>query len=693
MFKLIQRFIKIPENLKAPEDSQALRWFTFFAQLMAASALVYVTRLFWLFPLALVLLAFGHLVVYRTRYNPQKWVQYIGGILISVSVCGVLIGVSAGVPYPQAIFAVLVMSFVSIEVRSRLNLYSAFGLGFINLYTAATLSRDVFYGIFFLAFMAFLMAFLWRADSEDGIKQNPHRLQETANPKKDYRTVSLSFVLVALALTVAVFLLTPHYASTPILSASFSLRLPVSSSPNQSVINPAIPLVQVVGNVNTGENSEYFFGFGNSVDLTYRGGLSDTIMMYVSSPAWSYWRGYAYDYFNGQSWSQSDSSIEILEPEQGFFRLKSRENQEIFAQTFYIVEPMPNILWTGGEPLLLVFPAFQLGRDKTGGLRVGEALPSGMVYTIYSGRHNYSPEQLIADSGIYPEAIRLQYLQMPTTVTERTRQLAHELTDGLATNYERVIAIRDYLANNIPYDYFPPPFDPLGDPVDQFLFVDKRGFCEMYVSSMLMMLRELGIPSRFVVGYGSGDFNPITNYYEVRANHAHSWVEVYFADYGWIPFDPTAGWTGNPQTGGVQRWVFSSLLENVTLPEIKLSAIAEVGAAFFAIAASPLLFLGACGVVIGILYGLWRLLGWYRARQNRHFHKDPMRRQIFREYRRLLRSIKAPRAPSQTVQEHAESNPILKEIADAMDIAAYRPAPPDKSLLANIRAWVRSLRQ
>jgi hypothetical protein len=281
---------------------------------------------------------------------------------------------------------------------------------------------------------------------------------------------------------------------------------------------------------------------------------------------------------------------------------------------------------------------------------------------------------------------------MPITVTERTKQLAHELTDGLATNYEKVVAIEQYLKNSYPYDYFPPPFDPLGDPVDQFLFIDKRGFCEMYVSSMLMMLREIGIPSRFVVGYGSGDFNPVTNYYEVRANHAHSWVEVYFADYGWVPFDPTAGWSGNPQTGGVQRWIFSSLLENVTLPEIQLSAIAEVGAAFFTLASTPLLFLAGLGLLIGILYGLWHSWKWIQARQSRVYHKDRNRKQIFREYRKLLRSLKAPREPSQTVQEHAEANPLLKEIADAVDIAAYRPNPPDKSLVAKMKEWARKLR-
>jgi protein-glutamine gamma-glutamyltransferase len=647
MFKLIRRFIKIPESIKQPEDSRALRWLTYIAQLVAMLSLVYVTQQIWLLPVGLILLSFGHVLAYRTRHNPQKWIAWFGAVLLTVGLCGVVVAISAGVPYPQASFAVLVMAFVSIEVRSRLNLYSALGLGFINLYAAATISRDVYYGIFLLVFVGFLLAFLWRADSEDGLKQNRYILKEGVSAAKNYRGISISFILASLLLTVVVFLFTPHYASTPILASTFSLRVPLESSPNQSVINPAVPLVQVVGSVNT-EDSEYFFGFSNSVDLSYRGGLSDTIMMYVSSPAWSYWRGYAYDTFNGQSWSQSNAEVREIDREFGVFEVGTSRSRDRFLQTFYIVQPMPNILWTAGKPLFVIFPANTIGEDITDGLRVGDALPPGMIYSVYSARVDVPPEELMTDSGNYPNRISNRYLQLPESISQRTRDLAHELTDGLATNYEKVVAIRDYLRETIPYDFFPPPFDPSGDYVDQFLFIDKRGFCEMYVSSMIVMLREIGIPARFVVGYGSGDFNPITNYYEVRANDAHSWVEVYFADYGWIPFDPTAGWNGDPQTGGVQRWVFSSLFEDVQLPQIKLSAIAETGAAIFALAAAPLFYLALAGALVAMLFGFWRLWNWYRLKQERRYHRDPLRRAIFREYRRLQKNLKAPRDPSQT---------------------------------------------
>lgn len=621
MFKLFKRLNPIPEAIKFPEDSITLRWLTFFAQAVAAFSLSYVTRMFWLWPLGMILLAFGHVVAYRTRHNPQKWVKYVGFVLINLGLCGMIMAIAGGIPYPQAIFAILVMSFVSIEVRSRLNLYSALGLGLINIYTAASLSRDIFYGLFVLSFLGLVMAFLWVADGEDGAKQNRYILQgNNSTPSKkrwSLGRVGLGFTVVAMIIAVLVFLFSPRFASVPLLTP-ISLTAPIESSPQSEVINPAVPLVQIQGIVNTDDDSEYFFGFSDSLDMSYRGGLSDTIMMYVSSPAWSYWRGYAYDTYNGQSWYNTQLEIEEITTESdiGVFELKEDWDWDnVFVQTFYIAQPMPNILWTGGDPVFVIFPATSLGLDSTGGLRVEESLRSGAMYNVLSERIDVSAEQLQGDSGHYDADLLDQYLQLPDNISQRTRNLAHELTNDLPTTYDKVVAIRDHLYNTYPYDYFPPPLDPNNEVVDQFLFIDQRGFCEMYVSAMIVMLRELGIPSRFVVGYGSGNYNTFTGYYEVQANHAHSWVEVYFADYGWIPFDPTPGWEGDPQSGSVQRWVFSGLLQDVQLPRIELSGIAETGVAFMTIALTPLLYIGAVGLLIALVYALWRLWHWWQVKR------------------------------------------------------------------------------
>ncbi len=69
----------------------------------------------------------------------------------------------------------------------------------------------------------------------------------------------------------------------------------------------------------------------------------------------------------------------------------------------------------------------------------------------------------------------------------------------------------------------------------------KRGYCEYYATTMTMMLRELGIPARYVKGFLPGERNPNTGTYEIQNRDAHAWVQVYFPGHGWITFDPTGG--------------------------------------------------------------------------------------------------------------------------------------------------------
>ena len=87
------------------------------------------------------------------------------------------------------------------------------------------------------------------------------------------------------------------------------------------------------------------------------------------------------------------------------------------------------------------------------------------------------------------------------------------------------------------------------DPLANFLFERRQGHCEYFASSMAVMLRSLGIPSRVVNGFRTGEFNDLTSQYVVRASNAHSWVEAYFPGHGWIAFDPTPGASMPVRTG------------------------------------------------------------------------------------------------------------------------------------------------
>ena len=117
-------------------------------------------------------------------------------------------------------------------------------------------------------------------------------------------------------------------------------------------------------------------------------------------------------------------------------------------------------------------------------------------------------------------------------------ELARTLTASAANNYDRAAAIQSYLRNNFQYTLDPPAIEP-EDPVGSFLFRSKSGYCEYFAAAMAVMLRTLNVPSRLVNGFQTGSYNRIGKDFVVRARDAHSWVEVYFTGYGWIPFDPT----------------------------------------------------------------------------------------------------------------------------------------------------------
>lgn len=687
----LARQLTHPRHSRLPEESVRLRLYAYAVQASGVLALAYTTQLWFVGLIALALLALGHYAAYRYRARPPVLMRVGAFVLLHLAFVWMVYGLLNGQPYPQAQVAMLAMAAVGFELFNRINLASGMGIGLVNLYVAATLSRDLVFGLFLAAFVGFLLAFLWQADTEDGLKRNRVVLRpHSPTPERGRRLprTNLRFVT-AIALTAPIiFLVTPHFAGHPIIPP-VTIQAPIRGGASAEIVNPALPLVQVQG-VAEG-TSEYYPGFSTHLDLAYRGGLSDTLMMYVRSPAWSYWRSHAYDYYDGRTWTQSDPDLITLHRQGPTFRVARGQSwfgQDFFVQTFYIAQPMPNLVFVGGQPIELYIGAESIAIDSMGGIRVGESLSPGMIYSVVSLPQDVDVAALRAASqpGLRPGLER--FLQVPETVSERTRALARDLTAGLSTPYERVVAVRDYLMATYAYDFYPPPQAPNTDAVDQFLFVDQRGVCEHYVSAMVVMLRTLGIPARLAAGYGSGSYNAFTGYYEVRANDAHSWAEVYFEGVGWVPFDPTPGWEGDPQTGPVQRWVFSGLFQGVDLPTLPISQIAQAGGAILS-ALTPVLALA--GMLIGLALLGWflrRRFGWGAGRAVRYtMLRDASRRQIFAVYRRAQRQAGSPRAVTQTVREHAETTPELAALAELVEIAAYRPQPPEPSLVARARAW------
>ncbi len=689
---IIPRFRKRSGRLFEAEHSPQLRKLAFAAQAVSILALVWPTRLWIVGLISIVVLAVGHRTAYLKRDKPPKWLRALIFVGLHAAFGWMFVGMFGGQPYPQAQVAMLAMAVVSFELYQRLNLYSGIGIGLINLYVAATLSRDLIFALFLLVFLGLLLAFLWRADSEDGVKDNPIVLRAVTKKKTPVSSISRTwgrFTVLASVCIIGVFVITPRFAGYPIVPP-FSFQLPINKPPSAQVINPAIPLFKAEGAYSsTSQGEEYYAGFDQQLDLSYRGRLSDEIMMYVQSPAWSYWRGYAFDHYDGRNWSESnDALLPFYAGRSGRFVLDKDVHKQTFVQTFYIAHDMPNILWAGGTPVTVFFPARELALDVTGGIKVGSALQAGSVYSVESTSHDFEPDELRQASGSIPDWVKSRYYQLPESTTERTRELAKKITEGQPTTYDKVIAVRDYVMSNYPYDYFPPPQLPGTDAVDQFLFVDKRGVCEHFTSAMVVLLRAAGIPARFVVGYGSGTYNAITGYYEVHANDAHAWVEVYFPGKEWVPFDPTPGWTGDPQTGPVKRWVFSDLMAGVELPSIPFGEIFQASVSALGLVMRPLIVIA---LAIGLIGGAWFGWRWWKRRTFTGYsagliHRDKARREIFAAYRRAQRQLQSYRGSTQTVQEHAKQTSELDDLARLVDIAAYRPDVPEAKLVAQAKA-------
>ena len=200
----------------------------------------------------------------------------------------------------------------------------------------------------------------------------------------------------------------------------------------------------------------------------------------------------------------------------------------------------------------------------------------------------------------------LVHLEVPESVTERTRELAERLTEGATTDYDRGLAIEQYL-RQYTYDLeVPEPPADIDDVADYFLFDLQRGYCDYYATAFVVLARLSGLPTRFATGFAAGQWNPVDGVFIITEGDAHSWPEVYFPEAGWVPFEPTAG---------------RSQLLRVALPQSNPSAVPppivpseSAESSTSAWNWQPLLWLVPVAVVIWIAYGLWQT--WRRQRED-----------------------------------------------------------------------------
>lgn len=318
------------------------------------------------------------------------------------------------------------------------------------------------------------------------------------------------------------------------------LPLPEGSA---GIVNSGLPASDEPGADPAQPAKDAYFGFANFVDLRTRGHPSEELVMRVRASQPAFWRGPVFDTYRNSSWTASDKSTEKL---RGFpvdiageADVPTGRSVEL-VQTFYVEKAQSNVVFAAYRPREVWFPGGVVESTKERALRAGFILDEGVVYSVVSDLPVFTRDQLEVTTAEIPESIRLRYTRLPKDLPPRIAELAQKITGNETTIVGKAEAIEGWLKKNAKYT-LDIPRQPRGtDAVDHFLFTERRGFCEQFASSLAVMLRAVGVPTRFATGYDPGDRNVFSGYWEIRAAQAHSWVQVYFPKVGWVDFDPTA---------------------------------------------------------------------------------------------------------------------------------------------------------
>jgi transglutaminase-like putative cysteine protease len=276
--------------------------------------------------------------------------------------------------------------------------------------------------------------------------------------------------------------------------------------------------------------------FSDSIRLGQAPNLGDRVIMTVEAPAGHFWRAVTYDFYTGAGWrtTESDKADKIALP---------ATDRDTFQARFDIIVPHSNILFAANEPQKADVPyQFYTGADKTysTSLHALNRSQAAGTYTVTSLVSVADKQTLRKVAPTFSDYIKAKYLQLPSTLPQRVKTLAHQIMDNIPNAYDRAEALETFLRSP-PYGYSAQvkATPPGRDPVDYFLFDLKQDFCEYFASAMVVMLREVGVPARLVEGFTTGSFDTASNSFVVREQDAHAWVEAYFPQYGWIEFEPT----------------------------------------------------------------------------------------------------------------------------------------------------------
>ena len=501
---------------------------------------------------------------------------------------------SLQIPLAQSFLWLLLLHALDTPNRRGLMVVLVASLVLVSLAGVLSISMAIAPWLAIWAFAALVGLVLgYRAELEElpGLGEHPGRADRRPFDRSTV-LIPLGVLVSVIAVGFAVFMVVPVAGSNRALTFPSQLPDNTARRPSGALSNPSLgandPDPSSAGSGGNGTAASFgYFGFSKQLDTAVRGRPDDTLVMRVRASSPDFWKGQTFDAWNGRVWTFSNDKPQLIGggqpipiprvPADG--PVEVALNTDELVQTYYLEQSGPNSIFAANRATRVYFPERSIFQTSDGSLRAGVALDAQAVYTVVSERTLVTAPALQASiaTDVTPE-IANQYAQRPIT-TERVRALARRITASSPTTLDKVTAIEAWLSSHTQYSLNIPALPKGRDAVDQYLFVDRKGFCEQIGTSLVVMLRELGIPARLAVGFAPGERNPFTGLYEVKGSDAHAWAEVYFPGVGWQGFDPTAKvpLAGDSQIDAAGSGALSYLSSRLHIPSEALAAISILG--------------------------------------------------------------------------------------------------------------------
>lgn len=318
-------------------------------------------------------------------------------------------------------------------------------------------------------------------------------------------------------------------------------------------------------------------GFSDSVELGEVGRIiqSGSLVMRVKIEKGTvdrrslYLKGNALGYYDGRRWSDKAGYKNIhYYRYTGTATLSKMTSLAASVKQEIILEPIDSSVLFGIPRIASISPPFRYRAvveywNDYVGFPISSPIYDRVSYVVWSEPPPTDFEtcrEAWRDAAPLPERVSRHYLQVPDGMGKVT-DLARETVGQATSPCDKARLIRDYLAANYEYS-LDTEANRAADPISDFLFESRRGYCEHFATAMTLMLRGVGVPCRIAAGYMGGQYNPIEEYYLVRENMAHTWVEMYLPDGRWMLLDPTPAGRLQEEGEGWLNWlgyVFDSL--------------------------------------------------------------------------------------------------------------------------------------